>query len=64
MGLIQDSMGTMIAAVLIGGVGIPVVQEVIDTANLTGISATVVGFVPVGLAASLLLASFSSFLNR
>lgn len=64
MALIQDAMGTAIAAVLIAGVGIPVTQEAIETSNLSGITATVVGFVPVGLGASLLMASFSSFLRR
>lgn len=63
MGIIQNAMGTAIAAVFIAGVGIPIANQVISTANLTGISATIVTFVPVGMSASLLMASFSSFLQ-
>jgi len=64
MGIIQNAMGTAIAAVFIAGVGIPIANQVIETANLTGISSTIVQFVPVGMSASLLMASFSSFLQR
>jgi hypothetical protein len=37
----------IIGIILLLGVGIPVSQEVIANTNLTGISATVVSFVPV-----------------
>jgi len=36
--------------ILVLGVGIPLSQDVIDDANLSGISATVVSFIPVMLA--------------
>lgn len=38
------------AVILIIGVGIPITQQVIDDGNLTGLTATVVSFVPVFLA--------------
>lgn len=64
MGIIQNAMGTAIASVFIAGVGIPVANEAIEEANLTGMTATIVGFVPIGMAASLLMASFAAFLQR
>jgi hypothetical protein len=36
--------------ILVLGVGIPISQEVISSANLTGIASTVVSFIPVMLA--------------
>lgn len=44
-----------IASIITIGVGIPITQEVIDSGNLSGITATVVGFIPVMLAVALLL---------
>lgn len=44
-----------IAAIITIGVGIPIVQSVIDAGNLTGITSTVVSFIPVMLAVALLL---------
>jgi len=43
-------LGVVVGVILIVGVGIPISQDVIDTANLTGISATVVTFIPVFMA--------------
>lgn len=54
----------VILAVIIGiilsvGVAIPVSQDVIDDSNLTGLTATIVGFVPVFLGiGALVLAAF------
>jgi len=50
-------VGFVIFLILILGVGIPVSQDVIADANLTGIAATVVGFVPVMLAVGALVAA-------
>lgn len=47
----------IIGIILLLGVGIPVSQEVIANTNLTGISATVVSFVPVFLAIGALVAA-------
>lgn len=43
-------MGLILLIILIIGVGIPLTQDVITSANLTGLTATVVSFVPVFLA--------------
>lgn len=50
-------VGFVIFLILILGVGIPVSQDVISDANLTGIAATVVSFVPVMLAVGALVAA-------
>lgn len=49
----MSSLGLEMAlgAIFIIGIGIPVTNSVITDANLTGLSATVVGFAPVILAA-------------
>lgn len=57
------NIGTVLAVVigiiLVVGVAIPVSQDVIDSANLSGLSATIVGFIPVFLAiGGLVLAAF------
>ena len=49
------SMGGRIMAVIFGtilvvGAAIPITQSTIETANLTGLVATIVGFIPVFLA--------------
>ena len=46
-----------IAAIVVIGVGIPIVQTVIDNSSLSGITALTVGFVPVFLALALLMAA-------
>lgn len=40
----------IVGIILIVGVSIPITVEVITTANLTGLTATIVGFLPVFLA--------------
>ena len=50
----KGQMGGRIMAVIFGvillvGAAIPITQSVIDTANLTGTTATVVGFIPLFL---------------
>jgi len=57
------SVGTVLAVVigiiLVVGVAIPVSSEVITSANLSGLSSTIVGFIPVFLAiGGLVLAAF------
>ena len=63
----KGQMGGRIMAVIFGvillvGAAIPITQSVIDTANLTGTTATVVGFVPLflGLAGLALAAALVS----
>lgn len=50
-------VGFVIFLILVLGVGIPVSQQVINEANLTGISATIVAFIPVFLAVGALVAA-------
>lgn len=57
--LVSKGIGIMVAAVVIVGVSIPVVQDVINSYNFTGITATILGFVPVGLAVGVFVASLS-----
>jgi len=50
----QNNMGGGVMAVIFGtilivAVAIPVTQDAITTANLTGITSTIVGFIPVFL---------------
>lgn len=47
-------IGLVVAVVLVIGAGIPIAQQVIDTANLTGITETVVSFIPVFMAVAIL----------
>lgn len=42
-------MAVIFGTILIVAVAIPVTQDAIDTANLSGITATIVGFIPVFL---------------
>ena len=42
-------IGLVIGIILIVGVSIPVTTSVISTSNLTGLTATIVGFIPVML---------------
>jgi len=51
-------IGTIIA-IVVGVIGLQIVNEVITSANLTGLTATVVGFIPVLMAVSILLVSIS-----
>jgi hypothetical protein len=51
-------LAVVIGLILLVGVSIPITNEVIETANLTGLSGTVVAFIPVFLAiAGLVLAT-------
>ena len=63
----KGQMGGRIMAVIFGtillvGAAIPITQSTIDTANLTGTTATVVGFIPLflGLAGLALAAALVS----
>ena len=54
----MNVIGFIVGLILLLGVGIPVSTQVIDEANLSGISATVVAFIPVFLAVGALVAEF------
>ncbi len=51
----MNIIGFIIGIILLLGVGIPVAVQVIAVANLTGISATIVSFIPVFLAVGALV---------
>jgi len=52
-------LAVVIGIILIVGVSIPVTNEVITNASLTGLTGTIVGFIPVFLGiAGLVLAAF------
>lgn len=53
-------VGFILYLILVLGVGIPLSNDVIDTANLSGISATVVNFIPVMLAVGGLVAAVAT----
>ena len=58
-------VGFVLYLILVLGVGIPIASSVITEANLTGISALVVGFIPVMLAIGGLVAGVATAgLNR
>jgi len=57
-------IGIAVAAIVGVGVGIPVVNDVISQASLTGITATVVGFIPIMLGLLIFVASASPIMNR
>lgn len=45
----------IVLVILIIGVGIPITNQVIDTANLTGLTATIVSFIPTFMALLVLI---------
>lgn len=47
-------MGVIFAVILIVGAGIPITTSVVADANLTGVTATIVGFIPIFLALGVL----------
>jgi len=57
--LVDQGIGIMVAVIVIGAVAIPVAQEVLNTANLTGTTAQIVGYVPLALGVGLFVAAIS-----
>jgi hypothetical protein len=57
-------IGIAVAAIVGVGVGIPVINDVINSAGLTGITATVVGFIPIMLGLLIFVAAASPIMNR
>jgi uncharacterized protein YacL len=58
--IVAGIIGLIVAIIVIVAVGIPITTSVIATANLTGTTATVVGFLPLflGLTALVLTVGF------
>lgn len=61
-GMVNMIVGLIVAIIALVAVAIPVTQDVITTANLTGTTATIVSFIPVflGLAGLALVAGLVS----
>lgn len=57
-------IGVAVAAIVGVGVGIPIINDVIASANLSGITATVVGFIPIMLGLLIFVAAASPIMNR
>jgi len=58
--LVEAGIGLMIAVVVVAGVAIPVVQDVINNTTFNNSTVeTIMPFITVGLAVSLLIAAFS-----
>jgi hypothetical protein len=57
-------IGVAVAAIVGVGVGIPIINDVISSAGLTGITATVVGFIPIMLGLLIFVAAASPIMNR
>lgn len=57
-------LGIVVAAIVAIGVGIPIINEVISSANLSGTTALVVGFIPVMLALMIFVATASPIMRR
>ncbi len=57
--LVDQGIGIMVAVIVIGAVAIPVASQVINDVNVTGTTATVLGFVPLALGVGLFVAAIS-----
>jgi len=57
--LVGGTIALTIAVIVVLGVGIPITLQQIAASNLTGITATIVGFIPVFLALAILLGAVS-----
>lgn len=57
-------VGIAVAAIVGIGVGIPIVNQVTASSNLTGITATIVDFIPVMLGLLIFVATASPIMRR
>lgn len=57
-------VGIAVAAIVGVGVGIPIINDVIASSNMSGITATVVGFIPVMLGLLIFVATASPIMSR
>jgi len=63
-GLIRLVIGIAVAVIVAVGVSIPIVNDVIAQSNLTGLTALIVGFIPVMLGVLIFVATVSPIMNR
>jgi len=57
-------VGIAVAAIVGIGVAIPIVNDVIASTNVSGITATVLGFIPIMLGLLIFVAAASPIMNR
>jgi len=57
MALVQGLIGVLVAVIIGVAVAIPVTQQVITDANLTGTTATIVGLIPLFIGLTILIAT-------
>jgi len=57
--LVDQGIGVMVAVIVIGAVAIPVANDVISSANISGTAGTILGFVDLALALALFVAAIS-----
>lgn len=62
-GLIRLAIGIAVATIVGVGVAIPIVNDVTASANLTGLTALVVGFIPVMIAVLIFVGTVSPIMN-
>lgn len=63
-GLIRLVIGIAVAVIVAVGVSIPIVNDVIAQSNLSGLTALIVGFIPVMLGVLVFVATVSPIMNR
>ena len=56
-GLVSTVLGIAVATIVGVGVSIPIVNDIIADSNLTGLTATIVGFIPVMLGVLIFVAT-------
>jgi hypothetical protein len=57
MALVQGLIGVLVAVIIGVAVAIPVTQQVITDANLTGTTATIVSLIPLFIGLTILIAT-------
>jgi VIT1/CCC1 family predicted Fe2+/Mn2+ transporter len=62
--LVSLVVGVAVAVIVGVGVAIPIVNDVIQDSNLTGITATIVGFIPVMLGVLIFVATVGPIMRR
>jgi len=62
--LVALVVGIAVAVIVAVGVAIPITNDVIASSNLTGITATVVGFIPVMLGLLIFVATAAPIMRR
>jgi len=57
--LVSTAIGILVAVIVIGAVAIPVIQDVLDTTNISGMAGDILGYVPLALGLGLFVAAIS-----